>query len=302
MTADRHFFLVGPTACGKHEVSLHLAEALRTEIFSIDSMKVYRGLNIGTAKPTPEARQRVRHHWIDILDVSEPCSAGRFVADASRAKPGTLFVGGTFLYYKAFVYGLFSAPSDPAVRRNLEALDTTDLRAQIEREDPVTASRLLPGDRKRMIRALEVLRLTGRPISEWQKEWRRPAPSVRAVCLLRSRSELRRRIESRTRRMFDSGLLEEAEWLCRQDRTREVDSAIGYAEALAVVRGSMSMERAVEETVRRTWIFCRKQLAWIRHLPELRVLNVEGSSRLENLVPRIRDLFEKREDVLQGRS
>jgi tRNA dimethylallyltransferase len=198
------FFLVGPTACGKHEASMIVAEKLGAEIISIDSMKVYRGLDIGTAKPTREDRRRIPHHLVDIIDPEESYSAGRFVQDARAAAARIkvpLFSGGTFLYYKAYVYGMFSGDAPPAeMRRELERLaderGTSHLHAELKKLDPEAASRLHPNDRKRLIRALEVVRLTGRPISEMQTQWKKP-PRANAVALVRSRDELRSRFDYR---------------------------------------------------------------------------------------------------------
>jgi tRNA dimethylallyltransferase len=243
---------------------------------------VDRGLDVGTAKPSAEARARVRHHLVDIIQVSEPYSAGRFVRDAAA---GTFFVGGTFLYYKALAYGMFQQETPPR-RDELEAIPTPELAEALRREDPAAAARIHPHDRKRILRALEVVRGTGRSITALQTQWSNPA-DVAAVAIVRSRDELRTRIGSRVRRMFREGLHDEARTILNRPVSREVARAIGYREAAAHLRGELTQDRAIEETIRRTWVFCRKQLAWIRSLKELQVVDVTGITRAAEIASRV---------------
>jgi tRNA dimethylallyltransferase len=295
-----NLFLVGPTACGKHEVSMIVAERLGAEILSIDSMKVYRGLDIGTAKPSAADRRRIRHHLIDIVDPSETYSAGRFVADAREASaelPVALLSGGTFLYYKAFVYGMFRGPAASAERRAeltriLKDQGPESLYRRLQRADPQAAARLHPNDAKRVIRALEVVETSGRPISESQTQWKeKPPRGLRAVALVRSREELRSRIEKRIDKMIAAGLIDESRAQAGRNLSREVRGSIGYKEALAHLRGELPLQRVREEMVRRTWLFCRKQLAWIRSLKELRALDVTGSTDPVAVASKVLDLL-----------
>jgi tRNA dimethylallyltransferase len=271
-------FLVGPSAAGKHQAAMILAEKLGAEIVSIDSVKVYRGLDVGTAKPTAEERRRIRHHLIDIVEPEASYSAGRFVSDARAAAAKIsepLFCGGTFLYYKSYVYGIFSESAIASIRGELEARTTPELHAELAKLDP--AARIHANDRKRLIRAVEIARTTGRPISELQTDWKRPV-EARAVALVLSRPELRERIARRVDLMLREGLIDETRALLRRKLSREVARAIGYQEALAHLRGELPLERVREEIVRRTWHLCRKQLGWIKSLPELRVVDVSGMS------------------------
>src|SRR5688572_7431424 len=202
-------FLLGPTASGKHETAILLAGRLGAEIISVDSMKVYRGMDIGTAKPGREDLARAPHHLIDICDPSETYSAGRFVKDAAEARKGiesrgrrALFVGGTSLYYKAYRYGMFEGPpADLVLRDELIAEGPAALHAELSRVDPAAAKRIHPNDTKRLVRAIEVFRKTGEPISARQSQFARPRMEAH-VFILR-RGDLASRVEGRVRRMIE---------------------------------------------------------------------------------------------------
>lgn len=308
--------LTGPTGSGKSALGLKLAERLGAEIVSMDSMALYRGMDIGTAKPTPDERRRVRHHLLDVLDPWEFASVAWWLEQAAaccrdieaRGKR-ILFVGGTALYLKTLLFGLFDGPpADEALRRDLETKahekGPQALHARLARIDPATAARLHPNDVRRVIRALEVWNLTGRPISAWQTQWRekgrggegekgrvetsRPAdaaplpfspspllpfsPSLippRAFWLDRPRPELYSRIDARVRHMFDAGLIEEAEALRRlpYPLSKEAGQALGYREAFAYLDGLASLEETVGQVQTRSRNFAKRQLTWFRHLP-----------------------------------
>ncbi len=217
----RALYVTGPTASGKTAVGVALARALGAEVLALDSMTLYRGMDIGTAKPTVEERQGVPHHLIDVLDPWESASVAAYRAWAVAAVRQVeargrlpLFVGGTPLYLKALLRGLFEGPSADreirdALEREAERQGDAVLHARLAGIDPKAAARLHPNDRRRVIRALEVHAVTGRPLSDWQTEHDRPAIGVRVVALARPRPELHARIDRRVVRMFAEGLVEE---------------------------------------------------------------------------------------------
>lgn len=275
--------LVGPTASGKHLAALPLAEALGAEIVSVDSMKVYRGMDVGTAKPPAAARARVPHHLIDILDPWESYSAARFTADAREAVAGIrargrrpLLVGGTILYLKAFLHGLFRGPSaDPALRAELAAAarerGAAALHAELAKVDPQSAARLHPNDLRRVTRALEVYRASGIPISKLQTTFKRPAGEACAVAALRlDRAVLRRRIAERVDRMLAGGLVEEVRRLLAHPRgmSREALQGHGYKELVPHLEGRQTLSEARDAVVKNTAYYSRKQMTWLRGFQE----------------------------------
>jgi tRNA dimethylallyltransferase len=302
MAADifaRALILAGPTASGKTELSLEIADRLDAEIVSMDSMVLYRGMDIGTAKPSLEECRRKAHHLIDVLDPWESASVAWWLEQAakcskeieSRGKQ-VLFVGGTPLYLKALLRGLFEGPpADPHLRRRLmqdcERDGCQSLHERLAQGDPVSARRLHPNDVRRIIRALEVLELTGRPISAWQQQWaprmeggesgiedRRSAP-YRCLWLDVPRDELYRRINARVREMMAQGWLEEARRLRQLPRSlsKEASQALGYKELFAHLDGQLDLEQTVERIQTRSRNFAKRQISWFRHLPECRPAN-----------------------------
>jgi tRNA dimethylallyltransferase len=280
--------LTGPTGSGKSAAALALAERTGAEIVAMDSMTLYRGLDVGTAKPTAEDRRRVPHHLIDVLGPWESASvawwldrAAECVADVhARGRP-VLIVGGTPLYLKALLHGLFAGPpADPGLRARLEAeaAGGADLHARLAAVDAVAARRLHPNDLRRIVRALEVWELTGRPISDWQREWAQPAnagPTV--VCIDRPRDELYARIDRRVHDMLAAGWLDEARRLRDLPRpvSREVLAAIGYRELFAHLDGRAGWEETVRAIQQRTRNYAKRQLTWFRSLPQCRVVPAE---------------------------
>src|SRR5688572_10115758 len=234
MTIAPPVFILGPTASGKHEIGLQLAERLGAEIISVDSMKVYRGMDIGTAKPPAADLERVPHHLIDICDPSETYSAGRFVRDASEARQSVeargkraLFVGGTSLYYKTYRYGMFEGPpADPVLRDELIAEGPAALHAELTRVDPAAAKRIHPNDLKRLVRAVEVFRKTGEPISARQSQFDRPKGEAKVFIL--KRADLAARVERRVARMFAEGLVDKVRRLLARPWSKEGRAAVGY--------------------------------------------------------------------------
>jgi len=277
---SRILVVVGPTAVGKSEVGLRLAEWLDGEIVSADSLQAYRGLDIGTAKPTPEERAEIRHHLIDILDPDEDFSAGEFarrakvvIAEVEKRERLPIVVGGSGFYLRALLEGLNEIPTvRPAVRedlrRRLEKEGLEALREELLELDPTTAQRLLPGDTQRVLRALEVAISTGRPLSAWHSE----APTAGEglapvrVGLTLERGLLYDSIAHRVHRMIEAGWVGEVEQLLsRGVSPREpAFQAIGYRELAAHLAGDLSLEEAIEETIRATRRYAKRQLTWFR--------------------------------------
>ena len=270
--------LAGPTASGKSAVALCLAEMLGGEIISVDSMQVYRGLDLGTAKPTPTERARVPHHLVDVVDVREPFDAARWCALASDAvrdlqqrgrRP--ILCGGTGLYFRAFREGLGEAPpADAALRAELEATPLPELLRELATRDPVTFARVDRQNPRRVIRALEVLRLTGRPFSEQRARWLVPpaaaAGATRMFALQRQPDDLHARIASRVERMFAAGLVEETRQLLAQGlgENRTALQALGYRQVVEHLRGARDLAETIALVQTRTRQFARRQMTWFR--------------------------------------
>jgi tRNA dimethylallyltransferase len=284
--------LTGPTGSGKSSLALALAERIGAEVVAMDSMTFYRGLDVGTAKPTAEEQRRIPHHLIDVLDPWQSASvawwldrAAECVAEIASRGRQTLIVGGTPLYLKAMLHGLFEGPpADQELRSRLEAdaAGGADLHARLAAVDPVTAGRLHPNDLRRVVRALEVWELTGRAISDWQTEWRRSAdadgPAV--YCIDRPRTDLYARIDQRVNEMLAAGWLDEARRLRSLPRpvSREVLGAIGYRELFAFLDGRANWDDTVNLIRQRTRNYAKRQLTWFRHLPSCRFVPPELTS------------------------
>lgn len=279
--------LTGPTGSGKSALALDLAPRLNAEIVALDSMTLYRGLDVGTAKPTAEDRARVPHHLLDVLDPWESANlawwlerAAACVADIEGRGRRALFVGGTALYLKALLHGLFDGPpADEALRRELEAEDREVLHARLRAVDAISAERLHPNDVRRVVRALEVHTLTGRPLSEWQTQWRDVSQDVddRCLCLDLPREELYQRIDARVTAMVAAGLVEEVRRLqaLPHPLSREAGQALGYKELLAHLRGETTLAAAVALIQQRSRNFAKRQLTWFRHLAGCRMVSGE---------------------------
>jgi tRNA dimethylallyltransferase len=281
--------LTGPTACGKTELALALAERVPLEIVSMDSALVYRGLDIGTAKPTPEVRSVVPHHLIDILEPTESYSAGRFAREAGalideiRARGRLpLLVGGTLLYLRALRDGLSTLPrANRALRAQLDAEAAEHglqaLHERLRRVDPDAAQRISPSDRQRIQRALEVHALTSRPISELQRAGgKQERPGVLAIALVpESRADLAVRIERRFDAMVAAGFVEEVERLrARGDLAPELPAmrAVGYRQLWAHLDGRCSFDEARSKAIVATRQYAKRQLTWLRGDPRIEAL------------------------------
>jgi tRNA dimethylallyltransferase len=310
-TFQNALILTGPTASGKSALGVELAERLGAEIVSMDSMALYRGMDIGTAKPDTDQRRRVPHHLIDVLDPWESASvawwlerAAECVREIEGRSKQALFVGGTPLYLKALLHGLFDGPpADLDLRQRLtdeaERLGSISLHAQLAEVDPVSAARLHPNDVRRIIRALEVWQLTGRPLSAWQTQWPQfegatgthpvtPSPRHPVMYLDLPRDELYARIDSRVLQMIDSGLFDEAAALRRLPRplSREAVQAVGYKEAFAYLNGQATREETVRLIQARSRQLAKRQLTWFRQMPECQP--VTAAKLVEQTLPRAR--------------
>lgn len=282
MRSPRLLVIVGPTGSGKSRLALEVADRIDGEVVSADAFAVYRGMDIGTDKPSPQDRRRVVHHLLDVADPCRRFSAGDFVRRADQAiemitKKGRTVViaGGTHFYLRALLLGLFpSPPKDPEVRRRLEEawrLDPDQLRRRLTEVDPVSADRIQSADRQRILRALEVYEISGLPLSE---HWKRHDQGPRYPSLLaapqRARDELYVRIGKRVEAMFSAGLVEEVQALLASGVPADSHAmkAIGYREAAQVLCGEIGLAEAKERTVVATRHLAKRQLTWLRHLRE----------------------------------
>jgi tRNA dimethylallyltransferase len=272
--------IAGPTAVGKSAVALDLARRLDGEIISVDSMQVYRGMDIGTAKPSRAERQLVPHHLIDILNISEAFDAAQFVQRARAAVADVrdrgripIFCGGTGLYFKAFLEGLGEAPpADPEIRAELEGSPLKQLLTELEQRDPATFAVIDKRNPRRVIRAVEVIRLTGRPFSEQRALWSKAqvsADNPKATLVVLARKELQRRIDERVDRMFREGLVAETERLLKSglDQNEVAMQALGYRQVCDHLEGELDLKETVELVKLRTRQFAKRQLTWFRRQP-----------------------------------
>lgn len=284
--AKNCWFLTGATASGKSKTSIELAKLLNAEIISLDSMAIYRGMDIGTAKPTVAERDEIPHHLIDIRDPNETFSTSQYLeasaemieAIRSRGKE-VLFVGGTALYLKALLRGMFEGP--PAdwefrkkVEKEIEESGGEFLHERLQMVDPVAAHNIHPNDHRRLIRALEVFTTTGKPISHWQMEFDDPTPTeqCRVFAIRHERAVLHGRIAQRVGSMFDAGLITEVSGLLEKhgELGHTAAQAVGYREVIEHLDGKHTEEETRELVLFRTRRFARHQETWFRNLSECR--------------------------------
>ncbi len=295
MARDTHappsaLFLAGPTAAGKSAVALALAERMGGEIISVDSMQVYRGMDIGTAKPGAEELRRVRHHLIDVAGLEEGFDAARFVQLAGVAAAEIesrghvpIFCGGTGLYFKAYREGLGEAPAaDAALRAELERQPVEELLAELEKNDPATFQRIDRKNARRVIRAVEVIRLTGKPFSAQRAAWdgAKGGEAEGLFGLTRPAGELRERIARRVEEMFARGLVAETESLLGRglERNPTAMQALGYRQVVEHLRGQRTLAETIELVKIRTRQFAKRQLTWFRRQMRLEWISLEGRS------------------------
>jgi len=277
--------VVGPTAVGKTECAVDLAERLNGEVVNADSMQVYRGLDIGTAKPTQQERAGVRFHLIDVVDPDQGFSAGTYcrlaraaLEDIASRGKSIILCGGTGMYVRALLHGLFEAPAaDRELRRRMAREEKDRPGALYERlkdVDPQKAEAISPGDMVRIVRALEVYELTGTPLSEHHQRrgWARKQYASFIAGLERDREDLYRRIDDRVDRMMEQGFLEEVTRLREKGHRLHLNSmqALGYKHLLEVVEGRCTLEEAVRLLKRDTRRYAKRQWTWFRHEPGCR--------------------------------
>lgn len=297
--------LTGTTASGKNRVGVTLAEALGGEIISLDSMKVYREMSVGTDKPDLELRRRIPHHMVDILDPQDGMNLHRYVEVAHQARQDVrdrgalpIVVGGTALYLNGFLRGVFVGPeADPNFRRGLRAeaqvLGVSALHKRLESVDPSAATRIHPNDYKRVERALEVYALTGRPISALQDQWSRPPSGpYRLFILTWPRDVLDDRINRRVDAMFERGFLDEVQRVLDNGGFgRESSQALGYREAIQHLDGEITLREAQDLAKRRTRRFARRQLTWFRRMDEGTWIEGSPEDTPETLAARVRSAY-----------
>ncbi|NWK45445.1 tRNA (adenosine(37)-N6)-dimethylallyltransferase MiaA [Ralstonia pickettii] len=306
-SAPRAICLLGPTASGKTAAALKLAERWPVEIISMDSALVYRGMDIGTAKPSAEEQAIAPHHLIDIIDPLDAYSAAQFANDANalidaiRARGRLpLIVGGTMLYYKALTQGLSDLPgADPAIRAEIDAEAARDgwpaLHAKLAQVDPVTAARLHATDAQRIQRALELYRLTGQPMSALLarevganafQQHDAAAPYLTIALEPSDRLVLHARIAQRFDAMLAGGLLDEVERLRRRgDLSPTLPSirCVGYRQAWAYLEGEIDMAALREQSIAATRQLCKRQITWLRSTPERRVVDCLASDYVDQV-------------------
>jgi len=307
--------ILGVTASGKGRLAFGLAESTGAEIISIDSMKVYRRMDIGTAKPPKQARQRIKYHLIDIVKPSESFSVAAFLELAneqieqitSRNKP-VIAVGGTALYIKALLHGLFKGPgTDEKIRAELkaqaEAEGLKNLYGQLTKIDPEAAQRISSNDAKRIIRALEVYKITGQPISSFQRQWaqdrgqntedrRQKRHNWTIIGLRREKSEENKRINARVKMMVEQGLIDEVKSLLAEEKplSKQAGCAIGYAEIIDYLNGKCTLEDAIELIKKNTRRLAKSQRTWFKTFPNVHWLDIEPEEPSEKTLERTKTL------------
>lgn len=307
------WFLTGPTSSGKTPLAIAVAQRLNAEIISLDSMAIYRGMDIGTAKPTPAQRQQVAHHMLDVVEPTESFSVSSYVLAAHQAAADirargkrVLVCGGTPLYLKSLIRGLFLGPQpDWEFRTTIETYlsehGAEALQARLVQVDPLLAHKLHPHDHRRMIRALEVAKVTGQPLSHWQRQFETPADRLQfPVAVLKlDRAWLHQRINQRVEQMLSGGLIDEVNGLVARHGKlgRTAAQAVGYREVLEYQRGEYTLPETVARIQAHTRQFARRQEIWFRGLQELQPVTLTPESHPEHLADQIAEIFTAQPDT-----
>jgi len=302
--------ILGVTASGKGQLAFGLAESLGAEIISIDSMKVYRRMDIGTGKPPREAREKVPYHLIDVVEPSDAFSVAAFLDLTNRSigqiesrKRPIIAVGGTALYIKALLYGLFEGPGiDEQIRAELRARAETEgagLYRELAAIDPAAAERISPNDTRRIIRALEVYKITGKPISSFQNQFdaKEPLRKWTIIGLRREKAEENKRINARVKRMISAGLVDEVKSLLADERplSKQARCAIGYAEIIDHLSGRTTLEDAVELIKKNTRRLAKNQRTWFKTFSNVNWLDIGAGESFGKILSRARTVIENLE-------
>ncbi len=301
--------ITGPTATGKTDFSIKLAREIGGEIISADSMQVYKGLDVGTDKVSEEIREEIPHYLIDVVEPTQKFSVADFVKEADKAikkiwEKGKypIVVGGTGFYIRALLYGLpQTPPSREEIRRELSKVSTEELYKEVKRVSPEYAEKVGKKDRKRLIRALEVYRITGKPITAFKREQKEPKYPFLGYFLYRNRQELYRRIEERVESKVKRGLLNEAKKLLSYGKDLTALQALGYKEMKGYLQGKMGLEEAKELLKRRTKEFAKRQFTWFKREKGFKWVNLSevGQDELINLIKE--DLMKFNKHILKGK-
>jgi tRNA dimethylallyltransferase len=298
---NQRILILGVTASGKGRLAFELAKSLNAEIISIDSMKVYRRMNIGTAKPPKEIRNQVPYHLIDVVEPGDSFSVARFlelanaaIDDIKKRNKSIVAVGGTALYIKSLLYGLFEGPgADEQIRAELkaqvEAEGLQSLYEQLQKIDPDTANKISSNDARRIIRALEVYEITGRPISRFQQQWSADNKhDWTIVGLRREKTEENKRINARVRKMLDAGLVDEVKGLLAEPKplSDQARCAIGYAEIIDHLSGKTTLDDAIELIKKNTRGLAKAQRTWFKTFINVHSLDLAPDETLESVFNR----------------
>jgi tRNA dimethylallyltransferase len=299
--------ILGVTGSGKSRLAFDLAESMGAEIISIDSMKVYRRMDIGTAKPPKAARERIKYHLIDVIEPSNSFSVGLFLELAYAAikqiesfnKP-IIAVGGTALYIKALLYGLFEGPgTDEQIRTRLgqqaEDKGLEHLYQELKKIDSIAAKRIHPNDRKRIVRALEVYEITGEPISSLQQQFEteKPFHNWNIIGLRREKTVENKQINARVKKMIDAGLVDEVKSLLAEDKplSRQARCAIGYAEIIEYLNGRTNLEDAIESIKRNTRHLAKNQRTWFKTFKNVNWVDIEQDKSFDEIFGQVKNLI-----------
>ncbi|MCK4752159.1 MAG: tRNA (adenosine(37)-N6)-dimethylallyltransferase MiaA [Planctomycetes bacterium] len=298
--------ILGTTASGKSRLAFELAKKINAEIITIDSMKVYRRMDIGTAKPPIEARQQVKYHLIDVMEPSDSFNVGLFLEKANEAieqiknrNKKIIAVGGTALYIKALLYGLFDgAGTDENIRQNLQQQAETNgmekLYQRLKQVDGAAAERIHLNDSKRIIRALEVYEITGQPISTFQQQFdAEPKQDWKIIGLRREKPTESKRTNARVKKMLDTGLVDEVKSLLAEEKplSKQATCAIGYAEIIDYLNGQTTLDEAAELIKKNTRRLAKGQRTWFKTFKNVNWLDIEDDESAEKILERTTTLL-----------
>ena len=300
--------ILGVTASGKSRLAFELASTIGAEIISIDSMKVYRRMDIGTAKPSAARRRQIRYHLIDVVEPSESFSVDRFlkltenaIKQIGSAQKPVVAVGGTAMYIKAMLYGIFEGPGTndrirKKLRSQIDARGLAELHKKLAEADPDAAQRIHPNDARRIVRAMEVFELTGKPISSFQQQFdaENTLRDWKIIGLRRDKADTGTRINQRVKRMLENGFIDEVKALLAEDEplSKQAASAIGYAEIIDHLNGNLPFEEAVEKIKINTRRFAKAQRTWFKTFKNVNWLDIAEDESSEDILSGTMELLE----------